>query len=342
MEEKKNYICVRHEKKKSKRGLDGKEKHNKDDDFRKTLDHINPDMTDKNRTIYTDAYDQTKTLYENFEMMADNYKAVKGRKLRSDAVQCIETVYTISSGVIDANNEEEVKKFENAVLECHKKTFGDCPAIISTHVDESTVHSHVLTVGIDKNGKTYNKKVLNKKAFEEIQTEFAKCCQKNGIDVVRGESKAKTKARHKNVKAFMETEEGKQWIEKKKQEELNKALETIDTEFETIITEIQQENESIINGMQQSYDQKKKDIQKKYEKEKQALEKDIKQDLERYYKNKLSNGKTQLDERIKKQLKAEYNEMYEKAYKEEMKKIYESLGFNPEYEPSIKDNDKDR
>lgn len=195
-----NFICVRHEQIKSARACNGHGKHNNDLDFRKNLTNVNSDKSKENIHIAFNGYNDEISVYENFKLMRDNYQQTKGKKLRSDAVQCIETVYTASPEVFKnedgSRSVESERAFMRACIATEKQFFGDCPFIIDLHVDEKTAHIHALAIPYDSTGKAYNREISNIKAYRGIQDKFAENCRIQGLDVVRGVSSGSSGNKH--------------------------------------------------------------------------------------------------------------------------------------------------
>lgn len=238
-----NFICVRHENRKSALACKNHGEHNSNKQKREQLKNVDASKTKNNTHICFNGYDDKKSPYANFRAKARAYKQAKGKRLRTDAVAVIETVYTISPDVVKTIEDE--KAFLRGVIATHKELVGSCPFMLDLHLDEKTIHAHVLTIPYDSELVSYNQKINNKHAYSRIQDDFAKHCCEQGLEVVRGKDKELTGAKHENPK---------QW---------NKEEAEIKAEYEQKKADFQAEQQAI-------YEQSCTDIvasRKKYEKE---------------------------------------------------------------------------
>lgn len=190
------FVCVRHESIKTTNNANSREKHNFDKSFRDTLKHVNHDKTEQNITFYSNYDEPEVSISETFKSMSKKYEEIHNKKLRKDAVKAIETIYAISNDIIDLENDEQVQRFKDAVVNCHKKYAKDCPFKLVIHVDEKTIHGQVLTIPYNEKGEAFRNKILSPNALKKIQDDFALYCQEQQIDVVRGMPKKITKAKH--------------------------------------------------------------------------------------------------------------------------------------------------
>ena len=98
------------------------------------------------------------------------------------------------------SNKEELQRYFSDVLEWMKKEFKVKMAVV--HMDETTVHMHVDTVPITKDGKLSRKAVYTRAALNNIHTKLADHLSKRGWDIQRGESTEGKQVRSQTVPEY--------------------------------------------------------------------------------------------------------------------------------------------
>lgn len=215
MENEKLFICVRHEKVKTTKAVNNKEaEHNRKDHFA-NRDNVIKELTSKN--IRGQNFELEKSIEDMFQERKTLYNETHTRKLRKDAVHCIDSVFIRSKC-----SPEEAKIMLQAAIATMTRIAPKCPMRAWTHFDElGECHVHMMTVPIDSTGKCISDKIMRRESLQEVQDIFAEECNKRNLIAERGLSKEKrlkedTKnAFHRDNFAFLNSEEGHEWLREK-------------------------------------------------------------------------------------------------------------------------------
>ena len=131
--------------------------HHKNRDNLKHREH--PELEHLNRTWMRN----DKTLSQNVREQKKITEKLTGRKIRKDAVVCVEVVLTASRDAFKTINMRDwIKKNFDWI----KKEFSTSKVIqYSLEFDERSPHCHVFLCPIDEKGKFNAKKIMGNKVF---------------------------------------------------------------------------------------------------------------------------------------------------------------------------------
>lgn len=215
---KEQFICVRHEKVKTSQGVSNKEaEHDRKDHFAER-DNIIQELSSKN--VRGQNFDPQKSMDDMFLERKKLYDEKHKKKLRKDAVRCIDSVFIRSEC-----SPEQAKIMLQASIKTMQRIAPGCPMRAWAHFDElGECHIHMMTVPINNNGECVADKIMRKESLQQVQDIFAEECNDLGLSAVRGHSKEKRlqedskKAFHKDNFAFLNSEEGRKWLKEKNNE----------------------------------------------------------------------------------------------------------------------------
>lgn len=215
---KEQFICVRHEKIKTSKSVCNKEaEHDRKDHFAER-NNVIKELTPRNLPCRN--FDKDKSIDDMFEERKRLYNETHKRKLRKDAVRCIDSVFIRSTCSPD-----EARTLLTASINTMLKFAPGCPIRAWAHMDElGECHIHMMTVPINDKGECIADKIMRKEALQEVQDVFAEECNKLGLSCVRGRSKEERlqedtkKAFHQDNFAFLNSAEGKKWLKEKDNE----------------------------------------------------------------------------------------------------------------------------
>lgn len=212
---KQQFICVRHEKIKVAKSVSNKEaEHDRKDHFA-DRDNVLKELSTKN--IRGQNFDPPKSIEDMFLERKKLYDETHKRKLRKDAVRCIDSVFTRAESTT-----EETKIMLQAAIATMKRIAPGCPMRAWAHFDElGSYHIHMMTVPINADGECVADKIMRRESLQAVQDIFAEECNARGLASVRGVSKedklqedAKN-AFHRDNFAFLNSDEGRQWLKAK-------------------------------------------------------------------------------------------------------------------------------
>ena len=217
-----NYVCVRHEKINTTRETNNKEaEHSRKDHFAQR-DNVLA-QNSKYNTITSNI--KGISIDEMFYNQKKLYEEKNGKKLRKDAVHCIDSVFCRSQCPIS-----EINNMRIAAIKTMQQIAPNCPMRIWTHCDElGECHVHIMTVPIDNNGHCVTDSIMRKESLRNVQDIFAQKCNELGLDAVRGISKEKRFTTHTKQNyhvdnfQFLNSPEGEKWL-KEKNDTINKTL----------------------------------------------------------------------------------------------------------------------
>lgn len=323
---KENYICVRVEKLKTASQIVQAENHNsRVTEYNK---NINEDKTPYNRTDGNVKYSMLETYKKNLRKVNQERTEAGKSQVRKDHVPCVEYVFTASPDVF--RNDNDVNAFYDAVLKYMNRK--NIPYKAFLHLDETTPHVHVLALPITKdkeNIHTFSAKDLvgGKATLTKLQTDFAECCKKMGLNVKRGKEKSPNKHKElkeyyneKNQEMYDEFNQILQEMEKSYNDKLDEHEAQIRAEFEEIY---QSQKQEIIDDYNGRLKQQRKDLQKKLDEAKE-LEKRMynasksmsqQEILERIN---VANQLWQINERLYEQLAQRVQETIQNRQKEQV------------------------
>lgn len=165
----------------------------------------NADLTKQNeRFIGNDPRTSSLTLEQEVYLRIGNNG---GKKIRTDAVLCVEILLTASpeyfrpddhgkAGKWDAHQLEDWKQANRAWL---AEKFGDRIVRAELHLDESTPHIHAYFVPLDESGKLNCKKMFgDRKKLSDFQDSYAQAMAPLGLERgIKG-----SRATHTQVKEY--------------------------------------------------------------------------------------------------------------------------------------------
>ena len=209
-----DYICVRHEKiKTGKTALNTEAEHDRKDHFAKR-DNVIENMTQYNRRA---SNFKNESIEEMFQQQKNIYNKKHKRKLRKDAVHCIDSVFIKSSCSVS-----ESKLLLTAAARTMQRIAPNCPIKMWSHCDElGQAHVHSMLVPINTDGECITDQIMRKEALQSVQDIFAEECNNLGLSCRRGKSKKERfeqgleQVFHKDNFAFLNSDEGKKWLEEK-------------------------------------------------------------------------------------------------------------------------------
>lgn len=165
----------------------------------------NADLTKQNeRFIGADPRLSPLTLEQEVYLRIGNNG---GKKIRTDAVLCVEVMLTASPeffrpddhGKAGKWNADQLEQWKQENLKWLKETFGDCIVRAELHLDESTPHIHAYLVPLDDLGKLNCKKLFgDRKKLSDFQDSYAKAMAPLGLERgIKG-----SRATHTQVKDY--------------------------------------------------------------------------------------------------------------------------------------------
>ena len=115
-------------------------------------------------------------MVEWFKKQRELYNNTHKKKLRKDAVQCIDSVFCLSKCDM-----QDIDKMMKAIKLTYKEILGEhtVPMKIWIHVDElGECHGHGMITPIDKDGNCITDLLMKKTALQNIQDIFLLllCC----------------------------------------------------------------------------------------------------------------------------------------------------------------------
>lgn len=167
-----------------------------------------------------------------------------------------------------------------------------------------------------------------KKTHKSIQEMYVEDFTKQ-LEEIKAQEQAKINALQQEFKSKEETL-------KKKNKTISTELERIDIALENITTE----NETLITEMKEGYEKQKKELQQDYEEQLKEYKEDIDKCLIEYYKEEYVKEMEKVEKRIKNEVQAKYQEMYD----QKMKELMQSIGFSdkPSTFPAQEYDDRER
>lgn len=233
-----NFVCVRHEKcKVSNKVAKVEEEHKREGEFAKR-DNVIPGLT-KDNLFFTNMKPE-KSMVLAFKERRESYNKHSKRKLRRDAVQCIDSVFCLSKC-----SKDDMPKIMQAIKDTYKEILDGhaVPMKIWVHCDElGEVHGHGMITPISYNDVCITDLIMKKSSLQKIQDLFCKHCKEQGLEVERGISKQerfeKGMAQNYHVDnwKFLKSDEGQKWLKDKTQ---------IINELEQKELELQQRNKEL-------------------------------------------------------------------------------------------------
>lgn len=140
---------------------------------------------------------------EVFDRVGDN----GGKKIRSDAVLCVEILMTASpeffcpdnAGAAGQWDQQQLNEWKAANHEWLSNTFGDRLVQAELHLDEATPHIHAYLVPLDERGRLNCKSIFgDRKKLSQFQDSYAQAMQPLGLERgVKG-----SRATHTQVKEY--------------------------------------------------------------------------------------------------------------------------------------------
>lgn len=212
---KEQFICVRHEKVKIAKSVCNKEaEHDRKDHFA-DRDNVLKELSARN--IRGQNFDPTKSIEDMFQERKSLYDSTHKRKLRKDAVRCIDSVFIRSECA-----PHQAKAMMQAAIATMSRIAPGCPMRAWSHFDElGECHTHIMTVPINADGECVADKIMRRESLQAVQDIFAEECNARGLVSVRGVSKEERlkedtkKAFHRDNFAFLNSPEGRQWLKEK-------------------------------------------------------------------------------------------------------------------------------
>jgi Plasmid recombination enzyme len=131
----------------------------------------------------------------------------KGRKIRPDAVHCVEILLTASPEYFRPNNPAAYGSYDPAVLdrwkhenvEWLKREYGDKIVRAELHLDEATPHIHAFLVPLDERGQLNCRGIFGeRKKMFALQDSYSNAMKPLGLQRAERESKAT----HTSVKKY--------------------------------------------------------------------------------------------------------------------------------------------
>lgn len=151
----------------------------------KELEHLN-------RTWQRDGL----TLSQNVRQQIKEQEKRTGKKVRKDAVVCLEIVMTFSPDAVGTFSMQQWYEENRKWLEREFK--GSKIIQLNLEFDETTPHIHAFVIPLDENENINAKKVMgDKKKFIQRQDDYAACMAVFRLQ--RGVSKELTKSKHKSL-----------------------------------------------------------------------------------------------------------------------------------------------
>lgn len=253
---------------------------------------------------------------------------------------------------------------------------------VKKHI-KSTGETKIVEQRIKKSyTQKYNaKKMMDREFFRQFHYMMEEALGKMGVEVelISKEVRDFNKFKNKLKAEYKESIEKADTVEEKKAlvHEMFEILQSKDpkkthksiremyvADFNKQLKEIMTEEQAKINALQQElideqekYKKKKKSIitenenhitelEQEYQRWQNELDDIIQNltDLHKEYEEEYANGLVELEAKVKRDLKAKYNEIYEKAYNEKMKEFMQSLGFSdkPSTFPAQEYDDRER
>lgn len=218
MKMKEQFICVRHEKVKITKSVCNKEaEHDRKDHFAER-DNVLQELTARN--IRGQNFAPEKSIEDMFQERKRLYNENHKKKLRKDAVHCIDSVFIRSEC-----SPEQAKIMLQSAIATMSRIAPGCPMRAWAHFDElGECHVHMMTVPINNSGECITDNIMRRESLQAAQDIFAEECNKRGLICKRGKSKEERlqedtkKAFHQDNFAFLNSEEGRQWLENKDNE----------------------------------------------------------------------------------------------------------------------------
>lgn len=187
----------------------------------KTATISHPEWSQYNKTAISEKVRQ-RGISAYLRDIIKQHNKVSAKKLRSDAAIGAEMLFSYSqkddNGKPTPLDLDFVEKYEKRMIAFVKQRFGDFRVLrLDRHVDEESVHWHLVGVCLNKDRRINTKSVLGGPyELRAHQTAFAECVKDLGL--VRGISKELTKAKHISKDKYNR----KKYVERLSKEEAEK------------------------------------------------------------------------------------------------------------------------
>lgn len=171
---------------------------------KRSRDTPNADLTKFNERFVGSPITSERTLeQEVFDRIGDN----GGKKIRSDAVLCVEMLLTASPEYFRPDDQGKAGKWEAEQLEAWKdkvrewlqRCYDDRVVRAELHLDEATPHIHVYLVPLDQQGKLNCKSFFgDRKKLSQLQDSYAGAVESLGLERgIKG-----SRATHTDIKDY--------------------------------------------------------------------------------------------------------------------------------------------